>query len=82
MPKTVKHCVPRMTHSVNNINLNYGGIFELIFCMLLSVPSAIDEKTFWTRYFFRVYQIEKDEEKRKALLAGNYYSSLLFILLI
>ncbi|KAL5528509.1 hypothetical protein ACEPAF_7645 [Sanghuangporus sanghuang] len=35
------------------------------------VPSALDSATFWTRYFFRVYQIGKDEEKRKTLLAGS-----------
>ncbi|KAL5523630.1 hypothetical protein ACEPAG_7803 [Sanghuangporus baumii] len=35
------------------------------------VPSTLDSATFWTRYFFRVYQIEKDEEKRKALLAAS-----------
>jgi len=34
------------------------------------VPSSLDEEIFWTRYFFRVHQIEEDEKKRKALLAG------------
>ena len=32
----------------------------------------MDEETFWTRYFFRAYQIAQDEERRKALLAGTY----------
>ncbi|EJU04114.1 hypothetical protein DACRYDRAFT_114520 [Dacryopinax primogenitus] len=32
------------------------------------VPGELDEETFWKRYFFRVYQIERDEERRKALL--------------
>jgi hypothetical protein len=27
---------------------------------------------FWKRYFFRVYQVEKEEEKRKALLQGKF----------
>ncbi|KAI0314118.1 hypothetical protein OF83DRAFT_472513 [Amylostereum chailletii] len=35
------------------------------------VPSEIAEDVFWTRYFFRVYQIEQEEERRKALLAGS-----------
>ncbi|KZV66881.1 hypothetical protein PENSPDRAFT_654499 [Peniophora sp. CONT] len=35
------------------------------------VPSEMDEETFWTRYFFRAYQIAQDEERRKALLAGS-----------
>ncbi|THH05375.1 hypothetical protein EW145_g4846 [Phellinidium pouzarii] len=35
------------------------------------VPSLMDSNTFWTRYFFRVYQIEKDEEKRKELLLAG-----------
>ncbi|TDL14482.1 hypothetical protein BD410DRAFT_859806 [Rickenella mellea] len=33
------------------------------------VPSTIDNQTFWTRYFFRIYQIEQEEVKRKTLLA-------------
>lgn len=28
--------------------------------------------TFWTRYFFRVYQVEREEERRKALIQGIY----------
>jgi len=32
------------------------------------VPDEMDEETFWKRYFFRVHQIERDEERRKALL--------------
>ncbi|KAI5123643.1 hypothetical protein M0805_001676 [Coniferiporia weirii] len=35
------------------------------------VPAVIESNTFWMRYFFRVHQIEKDEEKRKALLAAS-----------
>ncbi|KAJ7901981.1 hypothetical protein B0H14DRAFT_3852028 [Mycena olivaceomarginata] len=32
------------------------------------VPSELTRETFWQRYFFRVHQIEQEEEKRKALL--------------
>ncbi|KAJ6587061.1 hypothetical protein DFH09DRAFT_1259982 [Mycena vulgaris] len=32
------------------------------------VPAEITRETFWQRYFFRVHQIEQEEEKRKALL--------------
>lgn len=35
------------------------------------VPSIMDEQTFWTRYFFRIYQIESEEERRKAILSGQ-----------
>ena len=31
-------------------------------------------ETFWKRYFFRVYQIGREEEKRKALLRGIFLS--------
>lgn len=29
------------------------------------------EEEFWTRYFFRVYQIEREAERRRALLQGE-----------
>ncbi|KAJ7647176.1 hypothetical protein FB45DRAFT_892633 [Roridomyces roridus] len=32
------------------------------------VPTEMTRETFWQRYFFRVHQIEQEEEKRKALL--------------
>ncbi|KAJ7076353.1 hypothetical protein B0H15DRAFT_864239 [Mycena belliarum] len=32
------------------------------------VPTEMTRDIFWQRYFFRVYQIEQEEEKRKALL--------------
>lgn len=35
------------------------------------VPSEMTEEIFWTRYFFRVYQIEREAERRKALLQGT-----------
>ena len=34
------------------------------------VPSDITDETFWKRYHFRVHQVEKQEEIRKALLEG------------
>lgn len=36
-----------------------------------AVPSVLTEGEFWTRYFFRVHQIQLEEAKRKALLQGN-----------
>ncbi|KAI0028751.1 hypothetical protein K488DRAFT_89433 [Vararia minispora EC-137] len=39
------------------------------------VPSTLTEEAFWTRYFFRVFQIEQEEERRKALLAGMFFTS-------
>lgn len=35
------------------------------------VPSKLSDEEFWTRFFFRVYQIETEEEKRKVLLQGK-----------
>jgi len=32
------------------------------------VPSIMTDEVFWTRYFFRVHQVEQEEERRKALL--------------
>jgi len=32
------------------------------------VPSVMTEDVFWTRYFFRAYQIDREAERRKALL--------------
>jgi len=37
----------------------------------VSVPSTMTEEEFWTRYFFRVYQIEREAERRRALLQGE-----------
>lgn len=41
------------------------------------VPSAMDSDTFWKRYFFRVDQVSKEEQRRKALLQGNESSTYL-----
>lgn len=35
------------------------------------VPEEMDAATFWKRYFFRVHQVEREEERRKALLQGT-----------
>ncbi|KAF9062445.1 hypothetical protein BDP27DRAFT_1336626 [Rhodocollybia butyracea] len=35
------------------------------------VPSELSKDVFWKRYFFRVHQIQTEEEKRKALLQGT-----------
>ncbi|KZT43485.1 hypothetical protein SISSUDRAFT_978243 [Sistotremastrum suecicum HHB10207 ss-3] len=37
---------------------------------LLDMPSELNADQFWTRYFFRLHQIEVDEERRKAVLQG------------
>lgn len=42
--------------------------------LCVSVPSDITEEEFWTRYFFRVHQVEQEEERRKALIRGNQLS--------
>lgn len=42
----------------------------------LPVPSSIPEEVFWVRYFFRVHQIEAEENRRKALLQGKPLSYL------
>ena len=39
----------------------------------LAVPSEMTEETFWTRYFFRMYQIEREAERRRALLQGEVH---------
>ncbi|KAF8265350.1 hypothetical protein EI94DRAFT_1831256 [Lactarius quietus] len=35
------------------------------------VPEEMSEDVFWTRYFFRVYQINQEDERRKAVLEGS-----------
>ena len=40
----------------------------------LVVPSAMTEEAFWTRYFFRVHQIEREAERRRALLLGEFHT--------
>jgi hypothetical protein len=42
----------------------------------VSVPGRLSEETFWKRYFFRVNQIEREEERRKSLLKGKSLSSI------
>ncbi|OCH86346.1 hypothetical protein OBBRIDRAFT_797274 [Obba rivulosa] len=43
----------------------------LLATLELLVPTTIPVEVFWTRYFFRVYQVEQQEERRKALLKGT-----------
>lgn len=45
------------------------------------VPSELDEETFWRRYWFRAWQIQKEEEKRKALLQGIVLNPVLSLML-
>jgi len=35
------------------------------------VPEAMSEEEFWKRYFFRVHQINQEDERRKAVLEGS-----------
>lgn len=35
-----------------------------------AVPETLTEDEFWTRYFFRVYQVEREEARRKAIIQG------------
>ncbi|KAG8213653.1 hypothetical protein J3R82DRAFT_10346 [Butyriboletus roseoflavus] len=35
------------------------------------VPSSMPDEVFWVRYFFRVHQIEAEENRRKALLQAS-----------
>ena len=42
-----------------------------------AVPEVLSENSFWTRYFFRVYQINQDDERRKAVLEGMWHLSSL-----
>lgn len=44
---------------------------------LPSVPSVMPEEVFWVRYFFRVHQIEVEENRRKALLQGKPFASFI-----
>lgn len=34
------------------------------------VPETLTHDEFWTRYFFRVYQVEREEARRKAIIQG------------
>jgi hypothetical protein len=35
------------------------------------VPGELSEDVFWTHYFFRVHQINQEDEQRKAVLSGK-----------
>ncbi|KAH9161068.1 hypothetical protein EDB89DRAFT_809764 [Lactarius sanguifluus] len=45
-----------------------GGALQVTRSML--VPEELSEDEFWTRYTFRVYQINQEDERRKAVLEG------------
>ncbi|KAI0356194.1 hypothetical protein OH77DRAFT_1423789 [Trametes cingulata] len=36
------------------------------------VPEVMTQEEFWTRYFFRVYQVEREEARRKAIIQGTH----------
>ncbi|KAI0829652.1 hypothetical protein BC628DRAFT_1056169 [Trametes gibbosa] len=36
-----------------------------------AVPAELTPEEFWTRYFFRVYQVESEEARRKAIIQGK-----------
>ncbi|KAI0702974.1 hypothetical protein C8T65DRAFT_655243 [Cerioporus squamosus] len=35
------------------------------------VPETLTQEEFWTRYFFRVYQVEREEAQRRAIIQGT-----------
>lgn len=39
-----------------------------------SAPETLTYDEFWTRYFFRVYQVEREEARRKAIIQGTRHS--------
>ncbi|KAI1796439.1 hypothetical protein LXA43DRAFT_879974 [Ganoderma leucocontextum] len=39
--------------------------------MDILVPEALRHDEFWTRYFFRVHQVEREEARRKAIIQGT-----------
>lgn len=55
---------------------------DTIYCIhseQLAVPEEVNESTFWTRYFFRVHQVEREEERRKALLQRTFSAQSIYI---
>ncbi|KZT00463.1 uncharacterized protein LAESUDRAFT_666138 [Laetiporus sulphureus 93-53] len=44
---------------------------EVVSLFEILVPEDMDAATFWARYFFRMHQVEHEEERRKALLQGT-----------
>ena len=51
-------------------------LFGYMLTIPFLVPSHTTEEEFWTRYFFRVHQVEQEEERRKALIQGVFILSL------
>ena len=48
-----------------------GCCLALTSHILRIVPGTLTEDEFWTRYFFRVYQVEREEARRKAIIQGE-----------
>lgn len=46
------------------------------------MPGELSEDVFWIRYFFRVYQINQEDEQRKAVLSGKVLFNPPFFLLL
>lgn len=38
------------------------------------MPEELSEDEFWARYFFRVHQINQEDERRKAVLEGVFHT--------
>lgn len=66
--------VSALKDSVGTFSLCLPGV--RFFMVFFTVPSEMTEEIFWTRYFFRVYQIEREAERRKALLQGEFWFSV------
>jgi hypothetical protein len=67
----------RGTHSALGECPPFGSVgwcFDESFSWGCLVPGELTEEEFWTRYFFRVHQIDQEEERRKAVLAGKVLS--------
>jgi len=62
-----KECTDKITNALGE--LRDGEALQSTHDAL--VPSEMTNEKFWKRYLFRVYQVEKEEEKRKALLQGT-----------
>jgi len=46
------------------------------------VPGELSEDVFWTRYFFRVHQINQEDEQRKAVLSGKAPPNLSYVVTV
>jgi hypothetical protein len=62
-----RHWVSVPPSPEDNVLITWGG----------AVPEELSEDEFWTRYFFRVHQIDQEDERRKAVLSGECRQSTL-----